>query len=355
MRELLEAFRWTGGHADFSQVFADPAVLAALGPALAEPFASDRPTAVIALEARGFVLGALAATELGVGLVLARKPGSIHPNAQTETAATPDWRNRIIDVRISRTAVKRTDRLLLVDDWIETGSQARTVATLLQRMGASLVGVSVLVDDTTDVVRTELNVHGVVRSSQLPTPPPTERVRKDAAVDLNDLNLDRMLKANEAYASSASRPIHSPRPTKHLLLLTCMDARLDLFRAFGLWQGDAHILRNAGGRASTDAIRSLVLSSHHLGTREFGVIHHTDCGLFHTTNEAIAAKVADGGGGDASHIDFMPFDDVAASVIEDVQAIKDCGLLPADGVVWGGVFDVDEGTLDVIIPPTPLG
>lgn len=174
-------------------------------------------------------------------------------------------------------------------------------------------------------------------------------------MDLTDLNLDRMLQANETYAASSSRPIHSPRPTKRLLLLTCMDARLDLFRAFGLWQGDAHILRNAGGRASTDAIRSLVLSSHHLGTREFGVIHHTNCGLFQTTNEQIAAKVREGGGGDASYIDFLPFDDVEKSVTEDVEAIKSCGLLPSDGVVWGGVFDVDEGSFKVVIPPTTLG
>jgi carbonic anhydrase len=173
-------------------------------------------------------------------------------------------------------------------------------------------------------------------------------------VDDSELNLPRMLEANRNYASLASRPVHSPRPTKHLCILTCMDARLDLFRALGLWQGDAHILRNAGGRASPDAIRSLVLSSHHLGTREWGVIHHTNCGLFDTTNEAIAAKVAEGGGGDASHIDFMPFNDVDASVRGDVEIVRTCGLLPPDGVVWGGVFDVDEGTLTVLVPPTPV-
>lgn len=175
-----------------------------------------------------------------------------------------------------------------------------------------------------------------------------------ATMDDPNLCLPKMLEANAAYSALASRPVHSPRPTKHICILTCMDARLDLFRALGLWQGDAHILRNAGGRASTDAIRSLVLSSHSLGTREWGVIHHTDCGLFNTTNEAIVDKVRAGGGGDASHIDFMPFTDLEASVREDVQRLLDCGLLPADGVVWGATFDVDEGTLNVIVPPTPI-
>jgi carbonic anhydrase len=133
-----------------------------------------------------------------------------------------------------------------------------------------------------------------------------------------------------------------------------MDARLDLFRALGLWQGDAHILRNAGGRASTDAIRSLVLSAHHHGTREFGLIHHTNCGLYQVTNEQLRDTVRQATGGDAGYIDFLPFHDLEASVREDVEAIRTCGLLPHDGVVWGATFDVDEGTLHVIVPPTPL-
>lgn len=174
-------------------------------------------------------------------------------------------------------------------------------------------------------------------------------------IDASKLSLPAMQKANESYAAMASRPVHSPRPVKHLCILTCMDARLDLFRALGLWQGDAHILRNAGGRASTDAIRSLVLSSHHLGTREFGVIHHTNCGLFQVTNERIWSEVAEATGTDASHIDFLPFDDVEDSVRVDVEAIVECGLLPADGVIWGATFDVDEGRLDVVVPPTALG
>jgi adenine phosphoribosyltransferase len=161
-RRLLERFRWTDGHADFADVFADGALLASLGPALAAPFADAGLDAVIAIEARGFVLGGMVARELGVGLVLARKPGSVHPDADVEVAATPDWRGRRVELQVSRRT--RSGRLLLVDDWIETGSQARTVAALLGRRGATLAGVSVLVDGTTAAVRADL---GVVARAEL--------------------------------------------------------------------------------------------------------------------------------------------------------------------------------------------
>jgi carbonic anhydrase len=173
-------------------------------------------------------------------------------------------------------------------------------------------------------------------------------------IDESQLCLPRMQEANQSYAAMAGRPVLSARPAKHLCILTCMDARLDLFPSLGLAPGDAHFLRNAGGRASTDAIRSLVLSSHHLGTREFGIVHHTKCGLYQATNQSIWDAVAEHAGGDASHIDFMPFDDLEASVRADVDEILKCGLLPKDGVVWGATFDVDEGTLQVVVPPTPL-
>jgi adenine phosphoribosyltransferase len=122
----------------------------------------------VALEARGFVVGGLVAHELGVGLVLARKPGAVHPDSDRQLATAPDWRGRHIEILISRRAVRSGDRLLLVDYWIETGSQPRTVSTLAERRGANVLGVSVLVDDTTDEVREELTVVGIIRSSELP-------------------------------------------------------------------------------------------------------------------------------------------------------------------------------------------
>jgi len=166
---LLERFRWRDGHADFAPLLRDPAFVRDAGAALAEPFRDAGVTVVVGVEARGFVLGALAARALGVGFVLARKPGSVHPGAETELATEPDWRGRHVEVRIGADAVSVRDRVLMVDDWIETGSQARTARRLLARLGAPLVGVSVLVDDTTAEVRSDLGVASIVRASELPS------------------------------------------------------------------------------------------------------------------------------------------------------------------------------------------
>lgn len=165
---LLRAFRWTNGHADLARALRDPSLVRSIGPALTDPFLDAGVTAVIGIEARGFLVAGLVARQLDVGVVLARKPGAVHPGAEREVARTRDWRGRRVELRISRDAIGPGDRLLLADDWIETGSQARTAATLVERMGAELVGVTVLVDGTTDDVRRELRVVGVVRSDELP-------------------------------------------------------------------------------------------------------------------------------------------------------------------------------------------
>lgn len=165
-RLVLERFRWTHGHADFADVFADAETLRALGPALAALCPDvDR---VVAIEARAFVLAGLVARELGTGVVLARKEGSVHPGAETEVADTPDWRARHVALRISRRAIAAGDRLVLVDDWIETGSQATTAKRLVKRLGGDLVGVAVLVDQTTDEVRDRLRVSALLAAGDLP-------------------------------------------------------------------------------------------------------------------------------------------------------------------------------------------
>src|SRR3954471_6495106 len=106
-----------------------------------------------------------------------------------------------------------------------------------------------------------------------------------------DLQLPAVLDANAAYQKTEFHAApRTPQPARHLVILTCMDARLDLFRSLGLEVGDAHILRNAGGRASDDAIRSLVVSTHLLGTREILVIHHTNCGLEGMSDDDVATK-----------------------------------------------------------------
>lgn len=161
-----------------------------------------------------------------------------------------------------------------------------------------------------------------------------------------ELQLPAVLAANEAYQQVASQdPPRSAPPVRHLAVLTCMDARIDPLRVLGLELGDAHVLRNAGGRASDDAVRSLIVSTHLLGTREIGVIHHTKCGMGGTTQEEIATKTGVDG------IDFLPFADVDTSVEEDVQRIRSCGQLAEGVVVWGAVYEVDDGSVRVVAQP----
>lgn len=154
--------------------------------------------------------------------------------------------------------------------------------------------------------------------------------------------------ANERYAAGfTTRDLPTP-PRRKLAILVCMDSRIDTFDALGLALGDAHIIRNAGGRASEDALRSLIISYRILGTREFLVIHHTDCGLAKASNEHIHALLAEHPGVDASSIDFLPFDDLEQSVRDDVQAIRSSPLIPDEIPVTGFVFDVHTGRLSQV-------
>ncbi len=163
---FLRTFCWTNGHADLAPVFGDAETLAALGPALATPFRDSGVTKVVALEARGFVLGALCAQHLGVGVVLARKAGSVHPGDKVEVVSDTDWRGQHVKIRLVR-ILRASDRVLLVDDWIETGSQARAARKAIETCGAHFVGASVIVDDTNDQVRAELQLAALVRSFEL--------------------------------------------------------------------------------------------------------------------------------------------------------------------------------------------
>jgi carbonic anhydrase len=161
--------------------------------------------------------------------------------------------------------------------------------------------------------------------------------------------IDRLIEANRAYRNSGSQDnLRLSRPARGLVVLTCMDVRLDLFPALGLAVGDAHLVRNAGGRASPDAIRSLVLSTHLVGTREIGVIHHTDCALEGLTDEEATRRTG------VSGLEFLGFSDVDESVRADVGIIRSCGVLPADAMVWGAVYEVDTGGLRVISPALPV-
>ena len=134
-------------------------------------------------------------------------------------------------------------------------------------------------------------------------------------------------------------------PARHVAVLTCMDARLLPSRFLGLEEGDAHVIRNAGGRASDDAIRSLAISQQLLGTNEVVVIHHTDCGMLTFTNEDLRKKLKQELNADAEHIDFLPFKDLEQSVHEDVATIKNSPLLLKNIEVSGFIYDVRSGKL----------
>ncbi len=138
-------------------------------------------------------------------------------------------------------------------------------------------------------------------------------------------------------------------PARKLVVLTCMDARIDPLRMLGLRDGDAHIVRNAGGRASDDAIRSLIISQQLLGTRQVVVIHHTNCGLFNVTNDELRQQLRKTLGNRVGGMDFLPLGpDVSESVRVDVQSLRQHPLLAPDTQVQGFVYDVATGRISVV-------
>ncbi|CAB4557755.1 MAG: carbonic anhydrase [Actinobacteria bacterium] len=186
--------------------------------------------------------------------------------------------------------------------------------------------------------------------------------------------LSAVLKANEAYVSQfGSRSELALPPARGFAILTCMDARLDPAKYAGLSEGDAHVIRNAGGRASDDAIRSLVISYKLLGTKEWFVIHHSDCGMEFFTDEVIrgllsksletAALGEEGfydigtgpGSAEAKYIDWLTISEQAESVTEDVARIKAHPLVPAGIPVYGYIYDVKTGRLVEVPAATKAG
>lgn len=153
---------------------------------------------------------------------------------------------------------------------------------------------------------------------------------------------DELLRNNESYAASFDRGDLPAPPGRRVAIVTCMDARLLPSRFLGLEEGDAHVIRNAGGSAR-EALRSLVISQRLLGTNEVLVIHHTECGMLTFENEDLYAKVREELGADASDIDFLPFSDLEQSVRDDVRFLKESPLIGDDVTVRGFVYDVKSG------------
>ena len=186
--------------------------------------------------------------------------------------------------------------------------------------------------------------------------------------------LDEVLSANEQYASSfgAKGELALP-PARRFAILTCMDARLDPAKYAGLSEGDAHVIRNAGGRASDDAIRSLVISYKLLGTQEWFVIHHTNCGMefFDSTQmgELCAQSLdtaelgpdgfrdvgAGPGSDEGRNIDWLTIPDAEQSVVDDVTRIRTHPLVPGRIPIYGYLYDVKTGRLNEVAGATTAG
>jgi carbonic anhydrase len=160
--------------------------------------------------------------------------------------------------------------------------------------------------------------------------------------------LSEVQAANQRYAAGFTKGDLPMPPGRKFAVLACMDARLDPARVLGLDEGDAHVIRNAGGRASPDALRSLIISYKLLGTREFLIVHHTDCGMLTFSNDQIREMLKSDTGADASGIDFLPFSDVEASVRDDVATVKGSPLIPNDIPVTGFVYDLRSGRLEQV-------
>jgi len=186
--------------------------------------------------------------------------------------------------------------------------------------------------------------------------------------------LPEVLKANAGYAATlgAKSKLTIP-PARHFTILTCMDARLDPAKYAGLAEGDAHVIRNAGGRASDDALRSLVISYKLLGTNEFFVIHHTDCGMLFFTDEVMRNLLASSletaeltpsgfrdvgkgpGSTEGEFIDWLTMKDNAAAVLADVRRIRNHPLIPKSIPIHGYIYDVRTGRLEEVPAATTAG
>jgi adenine phosphoribosyltransferase len=167
---LREGFPLVNGHPDVAGVLRQPALLALLGPALAAPFRDAGVTVVCAPEARGPILGALVAVELGVGLVLVRKEDRNHPGADRRIESDPTWRGTTEVFQTRSWDLTAGDRVLVVDDWATTGSSIAAVRSLVRAAGAAYVGASVLVNRATTETLRELEVHWLVRFDDLVGP-----------------------------------------------------------------------------------------------------------------------------------------------------------------------------------------
>jgi carbonic anhydrase len=163
--------------------------------------------------------------------------------------------------------------------------------------------------------------------------------------------IDELLANNRAFAEPLADRHLDVEPSRRLAIVTCMDSRLDVFAALGLGDGEAHVLRNAGGIVSDDVIRSLAVSQRRLGTREVMLIHHTDCGMEKLTDDGFRTELQEAAG---TPPDFAigAFDDVEESVRRSLLRVRHSDFIPHRGAVRGFVYDVDTHRLSEVEVPS---
>ena len=161
--------------------------------------------------------------------------------------------------------------------------------------------------------------------------------------------LPELLAANSAYAAAFTKGDLPSPPRCRLAILTCMDSRIMPSKMLGLVEGDAHVIRNAGGRATGDAMRSLILSYKVLGTREFLVVHHTDCGMERINNDDFRQELQESSGAATAHLDFMPIADQLQAIRDDVTTIRNSPYIPRDISISGLLYDVKTGGLEQVV------
>ncbi len=154
---------------------------------------------------------------------------------------------------------------------------------------------------------------------------------------------DELLENNKAYVASFGGALPLP-PAKHIAIVACMDARLDVYRVLGLQEGEAHVIRNAGGVITDDEIRSLTISQRLLGTKEIVLIHHTDCGMLTFTDDAFTQQIQEDTGLKPEWAP-EPFDDLDTDVRRSIGRIEASPFIPEKGSIRGFVFDIATGAL----------
>jgi adenine phosphoribosyltransferase len=169
-RAVATSFRWIDGHADVWALLAEPAVLRELGPRMAEPFCRSDVTAVVAIESRGFIVGPLVALQLGARFVAVPKRDGLLPGRKLTRTTANDYRGNTAPLRLQHARLSADDRVLLVDDWAETGSQLAAAATMVADRGATVVGTTLLVNELDDPPPKLGRVHAVMRETSVRLP-----------------------------------------------------------------------------------------------------------------------------------------------------------------------------------------